>query len=111
MDNHCHDCCCARSWTALRVTQFDGKSIPEHIDDLRRVLADTVAEVGRLKREVDIVKNAHRVCLDQRDRAEAQRDELAKLLRQVKAWRYADTNKTLLYAIEDALDRIERTKP
>ena len=33
-DNHCVDCCCARSWTALGVTAYDGKSIPEHITTL-----------------------------------------------------------------------------
>jgi len=33
--NHCVDCCCARSWSALGVTEYDGKSIPEHITRLR----------------------------------------------------------------------------
>lgn len=34
-DNHCVDCCCARSWAALGVTKYDGKDIPEHIAALR----------------------------------------------------------------------------
>lgn len=31
---HCRDCCCARAWKALGVTEFTGKSIPEHIASL-----------------------------------------------------------------------------
>ena len=38
-DNHCVDCCCARSWTALGVSEYDGKSIPEHITILRERIA------------------------------------------------------------------------
>ena len=34
-DSHCVDCCCARSWDALGVSEYDGKSIPEHITALR----------------------------------------------------------------------------
>ncbi len=30
-ENHCVDCCCAQSWKALGITQYTGKSIPEHI--------------------------------------------------------------------------------
>lgn len=36
-DNHCKDCCCARSWTALGITEYTGKAIPEHIEELRAV--------------------------------------------------------------------------
>ena len=39
---HCSDCCCARSWKALGVDKYDGKSIPEHIEQLQ-------AENQRLK--------------------------------------------------------------
>lgn len=35
---HCKDCCCAQSWKALGITQYTGKSIPEHITDLRNKL-------------------------------------------------------------------------
>ena len=41
-DNHCKDCCCARSWEALGITEYTGKSIPEHISELQ-------AENERLK--------------------------------------------------------------
>ncbi len=34
-DAHCEDCCCAKSWKALGITEYTGKSIPEHIEDLR----------------------------------------------------------------------------
>lgn len=33
--NHCQDCCCAQSWTALGVTEYDAQSIPEHIAEVR----------------------------------------------------------------------------
>jgi len=35
---HCKDCCCARSWKALGITNYTGKSIPEHIEQLRGLL-------------------------------------------------------------------------
>lgn len=44
MTEHCKDCCCARSWKALGITEFTGKSIPEHIEELQ-------AENARLKIE------------------------------------------------------------
>lgn len=34
-DNHCKDCCCARSWEALGITEYTGRSIPEEIIRLR----------------------------------------------------------------------------
>ena len=36
---HCRNCCCARSWAALGITEYTGKSIPEHIELLRSELA------------------------------------------------------------------------
>jgi len=33
--HHCKDCCCARSWEALGISEYTGKSIPEHIAALR----------------------------------------------------------------------------
>lgn len=32
---HCKDCCCAKSWVALGITEYTGKSIPEHIEELK----------------------------------------------------------------------------
>ena len=43
---HCKDCCCARSWNALSVTEYTGKSIPEHITEL-------IAEVRRLRKNLE----------------------------------------------------------
>jgi hypothetical protein len=45
---HCKDCCCARSWRALGVTEYTGKSIPEHIEELRAEIAKCNAELARL---------------------------------------------------------------
>lgn len=33
--DHCKDCCCAKAWGALGVSEYDGKSIAEHITELR----------------------------------------------------------------------------
>lgn len=38
MEEHCKDCCCAQSWAALGITEYTGKSIPEHISELRQAL-------------------------------------------------------------------------
>jgi hypothetical protein len=55
--NHCKDCCCARSWEALGVTTYTGMSIVEHIEQLvaqRDALhAQDVALVAVLKRLID----------------------------------------------------------
>lgn len=42
---HCKDCCCARSWKALGITTYTGRSIPEEIERLRAtpVQAEPVA--------------------------------------------------------------------
>ena len=37
-ENHCKDCCCAKSWKALGITEYTGKSIPEHIEELKQAL-------------------------------------------------------------------------
>lgn len=36
--DHCKDCCCARAWKALGITEYTGLSIPEHIELLRTQL-------------------------------------------------------------------------
>lgn len=55
-DNHCNDCCCARSWKALGVSEYDGKSIPEHIAALRARLEKAEKENAELKRKLSEVK-------------------------------------------------------
>lgn len=35
---HCKDCCCARSWKALGISDYTGKSIPEHIAELKDMI-------------------------------------------------------------------------
>ena len=40
---HCKDCCCARSWTALGFEKYTGLSIPEHIEMLRNSLREYMA--------------------------------------------------------------------
>jgi hypothetical protein len=39
--DHCVDCCCARAWKALGIAEYTGKSIPEHISELRQQLAES----------------------------------------------------------------------
>lgn len=48
MEKHCKDCCCARSWKALGITKYTGKSIPEHILELQ-------AENKRLKEALQAI--------------------------------------------------------
>lgn len=33
--NHCADCCCARAWKALEISEYTGKSISEEITALK----------------------------------------------------------------------------
>jgi len=33
---HCKDCCCTQAWKALGIKEYTGKSIPEHIEELRK---------------------------------------------------------------------------
>ena len=54
-------------------------------NDLRRILGNTIAELGRVK---------------------SQRDELLTILRQINAGRYIDGDKPLLYAVEVALAKL-----
>lgn len=48
-ENHCVDCCCARSWKALGIDNYTGKSIPEEITTLRQ----------QLNKAVEIMKTHH----------------------------------------------------
>ena len=50
---HCYDCCCARSWKALGVDKYDGKSIPEHIEQLQD-------KIKQLKAKLDASQSSHK---------------------------------------------------
>ena len=41
--NHCIDCCCARSWEALGIKEYTGKSIPEEITQLKERIKELEA--------------------------------------------------------------------
>ena len=43
--DHCKDCCCAQCWEALGISQYTGKSIPEHIVALRLALVSAEIEL------------------------------------------------------------------
>ncbi len=47
-ENHCKDCCCARSWKALGSPKYDARDISEHIASLR-------AKVGRVELAIQSV--------------------------------------------------------
>ena len=65
--NHCVDCCCARSWKALGIESYTGKSIPEEIEklqhwviknrdiatELQYQLDDEVKETERLRADAE----------------------------------------------------------
>jgi len=48
----CEDCCCAQSWKALGVTEYDGRSIPEHISALRERNVGLLADAEALNDEI-----------------------------------------------------------
>ena len=50
-DEHCKDCCCARSWKALGIAEYTGKSIPEHI-------ADKNAQIDRMREPTKEMQDA-----------------------------------------------------
>jgi len=39
LENHCKNCCCAKSWEALGIKEYNGLSIPENILKLKEVIA------------------------------------------------------------------------
>lgn len=49
--SHCRDCCCARCWKALGITEYTGKGIEEHIADLKKELA-YVKDIAYAQREI-----------------------------------------------------------
>lgn len=60
---HCRDCCCARSWAALGISEYTGKSIPEHIAALRQELRgrtqnfdDACSTIAQLEQERDAAR-------------------------------------------------------
>ena len=98
--NHCVDCCCARSWSALGVTEYDGKSIPEHITRLRDSealvrgkIVEQMIEIARLtKLETECWSNPEawmKWCdvrvLERAERAEAELDTQNRALAQCRA--------------------------
>jgi hypothetical protein len=48
MSEHCRDCCCARSWEALGIKSYTGRSIPEEIGQLRAAAAEAFALLREL---------------------------------------------------------------
>lgn len=42
---HCKDCCCAQSWESLGITEYTGKSIPEHIKEIRDNITGAVSGI------------------------------------------------------------------
>lgn len=53
-ENHCVDCCCAKSWEALGVTTYTGKSIPEHIEELvkeNKNLKEKIRKIEKNRRQ------------------------------------------------------------
>jgi hypothetical protein len=57
VENHCKDCCCARAWKALGIAKYTGKSIPEHIVEMREAL-EFVAEYAEVGEIIERAKDA-----------------------------------------------------
>jgi len=98
--NHCVDCCCARSWSALGVTEYDGKSIPEHITRLR----DSEALV-RGKIVEQMIESDVRV-LERAERAEA---EVARLTKQASAVVVIMPPREPTQEMDDAASNVDRS--
>ena len=49
---HCKDCCCAKSWEALGISEYTGKSIPEEIASLRAALEAREGELEEAKETI-----------------------------------------------------------
>lgn len=67
-NEHCKDCCCARSWKALGIDHYTGESIPEHIEALRKD-AERFAKLERMAQRQKVTINdtgviPYRVCLN-----------------------------------------------
>ncbi len=63
-DEHCKDCCCARSWAALGITEYTGHSIPEHIrmlrEEVERLRESAVPDlVNALRAAVEVIGTWH----------------------------------------------------
>jgi hypothetical protein len=62
-EEHCKDCCCARSWKALGITEYTGKSIPEHIEALRARVADYEDDYNAVANEQCAPDEKHCTCV------------------------------------------------
>lgn len=51
--NHCIDCCCARSWKALGIETYTGKSIPEEIEKLQQRVIENRDAATDLQYQLD----------------------------------------------------------
>ena len=54
---HCADCCCDKSWKALGITEYTGKSIPEHIAELRQQAASGQRAVEAMDKIIKCMDN------------------------------------------------------
>jgi hypothetical protein len=54
---HCADCCCDKSWKALGITEYTGKSIPEHIAELMQQAASGQRAVEAMDRIIKCMDN------------------------------------------------------
>lgn len=52
-EHHCTDCCCAKSWQALGITEYTGKSIPEHIAELKASQTPQTVDVEALAHSLE----------------------------------------------------------
>lgn len=81
---HCRDCCCcARSWKALGVTTYTGKSIPEHIELLTRERDAALLQLSGqtvLRNEFEALASNQRIELDKSARLRAAAERLKDAL-------------------------------
>lgn len=74
--SHCKDCCCGRAWEALGVKEYTGKSISEHILELKKTqtsglvpLENNGNTIGSILKslspeEYKALQNGHNIVID-----------------------------------------------
>jgi hypothetical protein len=83
--NHCKDCCCARSWEAIGVTTYTGMSIVEHIEQLVTQRDALHAQAVALAKALMKIDHALFPCASNRDLLDGGAEECNCIRQQAKA--------------------------
>jgi len=62
---HCKDCCCARAWKALEITEYTGRSIAEEILILKLHFAEKDKRIAELEKSALLGNATNQQLLDE----------------------------------------------